>query len=1054
MRFRYPSLPSALPILGILLCGWLAAPEVRSAPEPITTWPTTRVHPLTYNGRPLTRDSLGNYYMVMRGANEVNVWKRDVQTSAWSNLGSVTDTALATGEGDCASIAVDGLNRIHVVFYDGPAPNLIHKVSLNGTSFGAANIIQRGVTWATTAAGGPFLHIDKDDGLHVAFVDESQNRPHYGYSGDGGTAWSVSKVTDLGGGDLGSIRPSVTTVPSGRVMVGFSSPGFRAFYSDTRGAPWTDASPANAASWSVPNCRLAASGDTVYVTGQRISPDPRGIIFSRTRGSTISWSAWEMVSSGTGADASLYLASGGGPEVVWRTYPNEPNRVTRSRKEPAWTATTLTGNENFIFPYVYWQENHRWQPGANKVSLLAPDLTNRQVYFIQLEDATYLPEGPQAPPPDPPAAPASLTAAPGDARATLTWPAASGATSYALYYTAGTTVTKAGTRVAAVTSPYARTALINGTQYAFAVAAVNAGGESPLSPVATATPQVPAPSAPGTPVAVAGDGQAAITWPAVAGAASYNLYYAAGATVSKSDTKVTGVTSPRTVSTLINATQYAFAVSAVNAGGESPLSAIATATPEARPLVTTTTLPEARVNSAYSTGLNAAGGKPPYTWSLSPGSAPLPAGLSLSGATLSGSPAAAGATDFTVRVTDSLGAYGDRTLRLTALANRKPRVTSPATATATSGQPYTYDATASDSDGNAVTLSFAGQAAWLAPSGASLQGTPPPGTASSTFRVIADDGNLRDTLAVSLAVVEGNRPPSLDSVKAASSPVPEGDSTVLRAWASDPDGDALTTIWTLDGTEVTRGTLSYTYRAGYLSAGTRAFKVRIEDGKGLWSEKTHSLPVINTPLPPECLTPAGNLARSSVLEWGWTGVQDPDLDTSTLRFHLQAYAESGLTTLLASKDSLNQRKVALSDPALTIPSDREVWIRVRAFDLNLHNSGWGKPRRYVVTGPTPVAPPGRAGEFRVWAAGLPDAAGPQFHVRMPAGRGLAGQSLVFRLFGPGGNLLHTETFRFEGPGTHLVRLGTTAGPSPSRRGPAICKVRLGHLEQTLVLPIP
>jgi hypothetical protein len=69
-------------------------------------------------------------------------------------------------------------------------------------------------------------------------------------------------------------------------------------------------------------------------------------------------------------------------------------------------------------------------------------------------------------------------------------------------------------------------------------------------------------------------------------------------------------------------------------------------------VVATTSLPTAIVGSDYSTTLSAAGGTPPYTWTLTAGS--LPGGLSLaSTGVISGTPSAAETLDFTVEVTDS-----------------------------------------------------------------------------------------------------------------------------------------------------------------------------------------------------------------------------------------------------------------------------------------------------------------------------------------------------------------------------------------------------------------
>jgi hypothetical protein len=72
--------------------------------------------------------------------------------------------------------------------------------------------------------------------------------------------------------------------------------------------------------------------------------------------------------------------------------------------------------------------------------------------------------------------------------------------------------------------------------------------------------------------------------------------------------------------------------------------------------ITTTSLPGAAVNTAYSQPLQASGGTPPYTWTVATGSS-LPAWLTLSGSgtswKLAGTPTAAGTANFSLTVTDS-----------------------------------------------------------------------------------------------------------------------------------------------------------------------------------------------------------------------------------------------------------------------------------------------------------------------------------------------------------------------------------------------------------------
>ncbi len=115
--------------------------------------------------------------------------------------------------------------------------------------------------------------------------------------------------------------------------------------------------------------------------------------------------------------------------------------------------------------------------------------------------------------------------------------------------------------------------------------------------------------------------------------------------------------------------------------------------------VTTTTLPPATLGDSYSATLTAAGGTPPYQWSIPQGS--LPAGLVLDTATgmIGGSPSRAGTSTFTAQATDSASptaASATRTLSITV-------VVAPLVITTTSLPPGTvggsYSATLTASGG-------------------------------------------------------------------------------------------------------------------------------------------------------------------------------------------------------------------------------------------------------------------------------------------------------------------------------------------------------------------
>jgi len=89
---------------------------------------------------------------------------------------------------------------------------------------------------------------------------------------------------------------------------------------------------------------------------------------------------------------------------------------------------------------------------------------------------------------------------------------------------------------------------------------------------------------------------------------------------------------------------------------------------QAQPSIFPNPLPNGQIGTPYATNLVAAGGTPPYTWSIISGA--LPTGLTLNpaGGTISGTPTVTGTFSFVVRVTDSAAATGQQGFFITVTA--------------------------------------------------------------------------------------------------------------------------------------------------------------------------------------------------------------------------------------------------------------------------------------------------------------------------------------------------------------------------------------------------
>jgi predicted RNA-binding protein with TRAM domain len=289
--------------------------------------------------------------------------------------------------------------------------------------------------------------------------------------------------------------------------------------------------------------------------------------------------------------------------------------------------------------------------------------------------------------PDPPDA-SSITAAAGYQNAVVTWatPAYDGGAPIsdqtvdgvndAAYTVTAFDAPEAGDQIATCTTSGALTCtltgLTDGTTYYVSIQAGNAAGLSDRS-----DPRVEViPSAEPGPVsavtAVAGNGQASLSWtPGGSGESAitnYTIWYSADGGPYTQFPQAASTATTATVTGLTNNIPYTFEVYAVNGEGTGPVSAPSNSvTPGAPVSITSSGLPSGEVGVAYDVTPSAGGGTGSYTWSVT-GS--LPTGLAINPSTgeISGTPTASGTYPFTLVATDTNDQQGTQSESVTIAA--------------------------------------------------------------------------------------------------------------------------------------------------------------------------------------------------------------------------------------------------------------------------------------------------------------------------------------------------------------------------------------------------
>ena len=184
-----------------------------------------------------------------------------------------------------------------------------------------------------------------------------------------------------------------------------------------------------------------------------------------------------------------------------------------------------------------------------------------------------------------------------------------------------------------------------------------------------------------------------------------------------------------------------------------------------RPSILSTSLKTAKYKNPYRDTLKVTGGFPPYHFEIISGNLPGNISLDESSGIFSGTPNASGKFDFSVRVFDSGNPVAADTANLFfEVLNSAPQITSADSLAVAEFSLLNYTARVTDAENNPVQFTFKNLPHWLASSDSTIFGTPPETASDTSFKVIAFDGELQDSLLVKVTVIEINALPEIQNL--------------------------------------------------------------------------------------------------------------------------------------------------------------------------------------------------------------------------------------------------------------------------------------------------
>jgi hypothetical protein len=271
----------------------------------------------------------------------------------------------------------------------------------------------------------------------------------------------------------------------------------------------------------------------------------------------------------------------------------------------SWSAAAASGGTitNYLVQYredsdITWTDLPR--DASTALTAIISGLTNGASYTVRVAavneagTGAWSPESNVVTPARPASAPDTVSVNPGDSAVTVSWttPVDDGGSpivGYRIEYRLASDSSRSSFTVGVANTATVR-GLVNGTAYAFRVAAITGGGTGEFSAESAAvTPRRPL-TAPTSVVAVRGIGSATVSWraPSSNGGAAitgYDIQYSSDGGLNWSDAPRAAANATRAVvNSLSNTTAYVFQVAAVNAFGRGSFSnAVALTGPASAP---------------------------------------------------------------------------------------------------------------------------------------------------------------------------------------------------------------------------------------------------------------------------------------------------------------------------------------------------------------------------------------------------------------------------------------------------------------------------------------